>query len=78
MAQVAPISRHLQLQLQVGTLTDGSPKIANHNYAYVLPTASDDDVLAVGEALAGLFSEPLVQVARVDQAALTAATTTTA
>ncbi|QQE78613.1 DUF1659 domain-containing protein [Alicyclobacillus sp. SO9] len=78
MAQVTPLSRHLQLQLQVGTQSDGTPKIGNHNYTHVLPSASDDDVLAVGQALAGLFNDPLVQVTRVDETALAATSSTTA
>ncbi|KPV44992.1 DUF1659 domain-containing protein [Alicyclobacillus ferrooxydans] len=78
MAQVTPISRHLQLQFQVGTTASGAPKLLNRNYANVLPSAADDDVLAVGQALAGLFADSLYQVTRVDQNGLssTAATTT--
>lgn len=74
MAQVTPLSRHLQLQLEVGTNVDGSAKVQNHNFMHVSPSASDDDILAVGQALAGLFSDPLYAVARVDQDALAAAT----
>ncbi len=72
MAQVTPLSRHLQLQFQVGTNADGTPKIQSRNFANVSPSASDDDVLAVGQALAALFGESLYAVARVDQDQLTA------
>lgn len=74
MAQVTPLSRHLQLQFQVGTNTDGTPKIQSRNFANVSPNAADDDVLAVGQALAALFSDALYAVARVDQDELTAST----
>jgi hypothetical protein len=72
MAQVTPLSRHLQLQFEVGTNADGTPKIQSRNFAHVSPNASDDDVLAVGQALAALFSDPLYAVARVDQDELSA------
>jgi len=77
MAQVTPMSRNLQLQFQVGTLSSGLPKLQNRNYPHVSPTAADDDILAIGQALGGLFAETLYQVARVDADELTAATTTT-
>jgi len=77
MAQVTPISRHLQLQFQVGTTTSGAPKLKSQNYPHVSPIALDDDILAVGQAIAGLFNETLYEVARVDQSGLTATPTTT-
>ena len=70
MAQVTPVSRHLQLLFQVGTTTSGAPKLQNRNYVNVAPTALDDDVLAVGQALAALFSDTLYGVARVDQSSI--------
>jgi hypothetical protein len=72
MAQVTPLSRRLQLQVQVGTMADGSPKVSTYSFSNVSPQASDDDILAVGQALAALFADPLVQIARVDQEALSA------
>ena len=79
MAQVSPISRVLQLQFQVGTTADGRPKLQNRNYSHVSVAAADDDVLAVGQALAGLCADPLFQVTRIDATglALTQAATTT-
>lgn len=77
MAQVTPISRVLQLQFQVGTTTDGRPKLQNRNYSHVSVNASDDDVLAVGQALADLAADALFQVARIDAAGLAASPTTT-
>lgn len=78
MATVTPITRHLQLQFQVGTTAKGEPKLQNRNFAHVSPSASDDDLLAVGQALAGLINESLYQVARVDQSGIAAATVPTA
>lgn len=72
MAQVTPISRNLQLQFENGTTASGLPKLKNKNYAHVLPSAADDDVLAVGQAIAGLTADALYTIARVDQAGLAA------
>ncbi|QSO51743.1 DUF1659 domain-containing protein [Alicyclobacillus curvatus] len=77
MAQVTPISRHLQLQFQIGTTASGAAKLQSRNYANVSPSASDDDVLTVGQALAGLFADSLYQVTRVDASELSASATTT-
>ncbi|MCL6454097.1 MAG: DUF1659 domain-containing protein [Alicyclobacillus sp.] len=73
MAQVTPLSRSLQLQFQIGTLQNGMPQVQNRTFKYLSPSASDDDILAVGQALAGLFADTLVQVARVDQDGIAAA-----
>ena len=73
MAQVTQLSRHLQLQFQVGTTSKGLPKLKNHNFAHVSPTITDDDLLAVGQALGALFADPLYQVTRVEQDGLSAA-----
>ncbi|MCL6594175.1 MAG: DUF1659 domain-containing protein [Alicyclobacillus sp.] len=74
MALVTPISRHLQLQFQAGTSVNGQPKLQNRNFAHVSPAAADDDVLAVGQALAALCAQPLYAVTRVDQSSLAAST----
>ncbi|WP_067930026.1 DUF1659 domain-containing protein [Alicyclobacillus kakegawensis] len=74
MANVNPLSTRLQIQVQTGTMADGSPKIGTYSFANVSPQASDDDVLAVGQALGALFAEPLLQVVRVNQDALSSAT----
>ncbi|EPZ44185.1 MULTISPECIES: DUF1659 domain-containing protein [Alicyclobacillus] len=71
MAQTTPVSRILQIQTQNGTTASGQPKMRNTNYANVAMNASDDDLLAVGQALAALIGEPLVQIARVDQVVIT-------
>jgi hypothetical protein len=74
MAVVTPISRSLQLQFQVGSTTSGLPKLRTVNYSHVSPAAADDDIFAVGQALAGLYADTLYDVARQDQNSL--ATTT--
>lgn len=75
MATVTNLARHLQLQFQNGTAANGKVKVKNQSYAHVSSTAADDDILAVGQALAGLSSETLVGIARLDQDGLTASTT---
>ncbi|WP_026961550.1 DUF1659 domain-containing protein [Alicyclobacillus herbarius] len=72
MANVNPLSCRLQIQVQTGTMADGSPKLGTYSFANVSPQASEDDVLAVGQALGALFADPLVQVVRVEQDALSA------
>ncbi|WP_367306539.1 DUF1659 domain-containing protein [Alicyclobacillus acidocaldarius] len=61
----------LQLQTQSGTRANGQPKLKVHKFNHVSPQAADEDLLAVGLALAQLIDEPLVQVERVDVALLT-------
>ncbi|MCF8566363.1 DUF1659 domain-containing protein [Alicyclobacillus tolerans] len=79
MAQTTPLSRRLQLQFQIGTTSTGNPKLKSVNYTYVLPGATDDDVLSVGQALAPLFADTLYQIVRVDDTSIApSATTTTA
>lgn len=72
MAQTTPLTRHLQVQFQIGTSTNGRPKLKNQNYAYLSPSAVDDDILAVGQALAALSADTLYQIARVDQTGIAA------
>ncbi|MDQ0190067.1 DUF1659 domain-containing protein [Alicyclobacillus cycloheptanicus] len=76
MATITPLSRHLQLQFQNGTLASGKPKVKNQSYTNVSPSAADDDILAVGQALAALSSETLLGIARLDQSGLAAAAAT--
>lgn len=72
MAQTTQVSRILQIQTQSGTLVSGQPKVQRHNFANVAMGASDDDILAVGQALAALMADPLVQIARIDQTSIAA------
>lgn len=77
MAQTTSVGTVLQLQTQTGTTASGQPKVKSHNFANVATNATDDDILAVGQALATLIGEPLVQIVRVDQTALSASSSTT-
>jgi len=72
MAQVTPVSSQLQFQLQSGAAADGTPVISKRTYNNVKPSAADDDVYAIGQALAALFADELVQVVRINQSALAA------
>lgn len=72
MAQSTPISRVLQVHLQSGTTAGGQPKVTSHNYANVALDALDDDLLAVGQAIAALYADPLARIVRQDQTAITA------
>lgn len=65
-------TRHLQIQLQVGATSQGRPKLKTLNFANVNVTASDDDIMAVGEALSALCADTVYQIGRVDQATYTA------
>ncbi|WAH36674.1 DUF1659 domain-containing protein [Alicyclobacillus dauci] len=76
MAQTTPVSRVLQIQLQTGTLANGQPKVTSHNYANVAMDSVDDDLLAVGQAIAALYADPLVQITRQDQVAISANSST--
>ncbi|MBX6352598.1 MAG: DUF1659 domain-containing protein [Thermoflavifilum sp.] len=73
MAQLTPLARTLQLQFLNGTMADGRPKLRNRNWAHVRPDAADDDVLAVGQAIAALCADSLYSINRVDQTGMTAA-----
>lgn len=76
MAQATPVNRTLQIQTQAGTLANGQPKVQRHNFSHVSVDAVDDDILAVGQALAALMADPLLEIVRVDQTSLAADTTT--
>lgn len=77
MAQTTQVSRTLQIQTQTGTLVNGQPKVQRHNFSNVALDAADDDILAVGQALAALMADPLVQIARVDQTSIAADSSST-
>lgn len=72
MAITTPLSRTLVLQFQVGVTAAGTPKLQSRRYPRVSPSALDDDVLAVGQALAALFADPLFQVDRLDDTGISA------
>lgn len=76
MAQVTELQRRLVLEFQVGTTSKGQPKLKSHNFAHCSTSISDDDLLAVGEALAALFPDALYQVTRLDSFGIVANATT--
>ncbi len=60
----------IQLRLDAGKNADGSAKYSTVTYNRVNKGATDEDVQAVGAALGNLQSRPVVDVLRVDEAAL--------
>lgn len=59
----------LQLQFKKG---EGAHNVKVANFAYVNEAASDEDIKAVGDALAKLYAYPLVSVIRNNAIALAA------
>lgn len=62
-----PVSSTLQIVVQTGTDTSGNPVLRTRSYRNVKVEATDEDVHAVGEALAALQSHPLNAVQRVNE-----------
>jgi len=69
---VTPLETTIRLRVQVGTDAGGNPVLRSRNYDQVKPTATDQSVFDVAQALAGLHRDPVVQVLRVDEKALAA------
>jgi hypothetical protein len=61
---------HLIVRTQSGTSLAGKPILKNRAYNNVKVTASDDDVYAIGQAMANLQSEPVVAVQRINASIL--------
>jgi hypothetical protein len=64
---------HLIIRTQTGTTPTGKPILKNRAYTNVKVTASDEDVYAIGEAMANLQSDPVVAVERLNSNTLTKA-----
>ena len=60
------ISR-LRLSLKIDEKTDGTPVLRNRTFNRMNHNISDDDVVVVGNAIAGLQLYPVLVVARVDE-----------
>ena len=60
----------LQLKLETGTTAGGVTTYGTRTFSNVKPTISDDDMLSVGTALAGLQNYTLGSVLRRDTATL--------
>ena len=59
-----PIGSRLQLRLIVGQDRQGNPIYRTRSYSNVKPDASDEDVFAVGNALAGLQQHDVEELRR--------------
>ncbi len=60
----------LTLQLQTGTDPLGQPTVKNKTYNNIKPTATDENVFAVANALASLQTLPLYGIGRLNTYAL--------
>ena len=58
----------LILKVEIGKTAAGQPSYSQRTFANLNPALSDEDVLAIGSALAGLQSYPLGSVNRQDTA----------
>ena len=63
----------LILKVETGQTAAGAPVYSQRSFAHINPALTDDDVLAIGNALAGLQIRPLGSVHRQDTAKLTEA-----
>jgi hypothetical protein len=58
------ISDRLTIKVVDGTTSDGKPKIKNKSYSNISVTATDGDVYAAANAIAGLQTKALNSIAR--------------
>ena len=65
-------TRVLKLKLQNGTSEKGVPKVVIHTFSHFNPAMTDNDYLAIGNAVGKLQSAPVLFVGRSDSADLTA------
>lgn len=64
-----PQTSTIAIKLQKGVTTSGSPAYVTRNYTGK-PSAADQDLFDVAQALMGLQSYPVAEIARVDNASL--------
>lgn len=65
----APQNSTIAIKLQKGVTTTGSPAYVTRNYTGK-PSAADQDLFDVAQALMGLQAYPVADIARVDTAYL--------
>ena len=63
---VTPLTRNLQVQLQIGQTASGTPKLHNYVYQHVDVNATDAAIASVLSALAPLFADSIYTMGRVD------------
>ena len=68
--QKIPTKSNLNIQVQTGTNTNGLPILVNRSYSGVKVDATNEDVMAVGQAIAAVQSLPVMAYQRVDYAEL--------
>lgn len=65
-----PQNSRLTVKVQTGVSAAGNPVYRQRTFNNIKPGASDSDVYAIGQALAGLQIHALKSVSRVDDATL--------
>jgi hypothetical protein len=65
-----PLTSAMEIVVRAGTDAKGNPILATRTYRSVKTTAADEDVLAVGQALAGLQANPVDSIRRVNEVEL--------
>ena len=68
--QKIPTKSTLNIQVQTGINSSGQPILINRSYSGVKVDATDEDVMAVGQAIAAVQSLPVMAYQRVDYAEL--------
>ncbi|WP_406678042.1 DUF1659 domain-containing protein [Moorella sp. ACPs] len=67
-----PLATTLRLQVQTGTGANGQPVYRVRSYSRVKPSASDQDVYDVAQAIGSLQVHPVNAVSRVNENDLSA------
>lgn len=60
------VQSSLQMRYKTGTDTSGKDIIKKQSFSKVKPAVTDDDVLAIGTAVAAVLKYPVVQILRDD------------
>jgi len=68
--EVMAEKKTLKLELDAG-IVDGKQKVSSKSYSNLKLDATDDNIHASGEALAGLQELPLMKVKKVEESVIT-------